>query len=136
EQQMQRRLRALAGEIPQCDIDGRERGRTDASRRQRMNALAQTANETDDGPAVLAAKLLDETIAEQRRNRRPAGADRVAEADPMAAGAIDDVDDRQLQRVELLDRVAAGRIDRHAAEPHADVFDREPAHVPFRSVTV
>src|SRR5207237_1862813 len=61
-EQVERGLRALRGEIPQRDIDRRERRRTDAAWRQRMDALSQAFDDLCDGPRVLPPKLPDQVI--------------------------------------------------------------------------
>src|SRR5207249_4451261 len=82
----------------------------DASGRERMDALAQPFHDVHDLPAVAANEFRDEFMLEQSRDRCAARPDRVTESHTAATRMICDVDDRQFERVELLDRVTARRI--------------------------
>ena len=121
-------MRAVPREIPQRDVDGGERVRTDTAGRQRADVRAQTRRQRADLTRVFADDLWEQIVRDQRGDGRAAGADRVPEADAAAAGDVHDFDDRQLERVEFLDRVAARRIDGHARQPNLRADERVWIH--------
>ncbi len=89
---------------------------------------AQTRHQRADLTRVFADDVWKQVVRDQRGDGRSAGADRVPEADAAVAGAVHDVDDRQLERVEFLDRVSARRIDRHARQPNLRANERVRIH--------
>src|SRR4051794_21782233 len=123
---MERRPGAMAGEIPKRHVDRRERGRADAAWCQRVDRLGETRHHADDGSGILPDEPGNQFILQERENGRPAGANRVAEAYPASIGAIPELDDWELERVELLNRIAARRIDRNADQSRLRADDRTP----------
>ena len=110
QQLIQRRAGSHAGEIPERDVDGGQRRRTDAAGCQRVDAFRQAPHQRDDGTRILVEHCRQQRILQQRQNSRAAAADGVAEPAPAAAGAIGQLHDGELERGKLLDGIAARRV--------------------------
>ena len=117
QEDVERRVGAMAGQIPERDVDRRERCRGHAPGRQRMNALAEALHDLHDVPTVGADQLMQEFVVKERKNRRAAGTDGVPEASATVTCVIGDVDDRQFEGVELLNGIAAWWVHRQADQP-------------------
>ena len=89
-----------------------------------LYARGELPHDARNRPRVRSDDRGQQLVLNEREHRGAAAPDRVAEADAAAAAPIGQLDDRQLERIELLDGVAARRIDRHPDQPGLGAHDR------------
>ena len=71
QEQIERQGRAARGQVPERDIDGSQCRRRDASRRERVNALAQAFDDLDDRAAVDTDQLRQQVVMKSARMAVP-----------------------------------------------------------------
>ena len=120
----QRQPRAPAAPVPQRGVDRRQREARDRADRGRVGVEEEVAPDRLDAVGIAADEPGCEMIAQQRDDRRAAGADRVGVARALAAVVAADAHDRRLLAHERLDRVGAQHLRREVDLQDLDGADQ------------